>query len=143
MEEVLRAMSVTWIKRVDNYRVGTLVKELREARLTREKGLKVILADGECQLARQRRIKPAMAAAVAAGKRVMRRRFWVDEESCTGDPSCIRLSGCPSLTIKQWRLIAWWRVSERQLAYGRCRVILGARNGAVAGGGPTIRCPGR
>ena len=100
MEQALRAMGVTWIKRVDNYRVANLVNVLREARLTKEKGLKVILADGECQLARQRRIKPAMAKAVAAGERVMRTRFWVDEETCTGDHSCIRLSGCPSLTIK-------------------------------------------
>ena len=30
----------------------------------------------------------------------MRRRFWVDPELCTGDHSCIRLSGCPSLTIE-------------------------------------------
>ena len=37
---------------------------------------------------------------VAAGKRVVRTRFWVDPEVCTGDHSCIRLSGCPSLTIK-------------------------------------------
>ena len=41
-----------------------------------------------------------MAKAVAAGERVMRTRFWVDEDTCTGDHSCIRLSGCPSLTIK-------------------------------------------
>ena len=29
----------------------------------------------------------------------MRERFGVDPETCTGDHSCIRLSGCPSLTI--------------------------------------------
>jgi indolepyruvate ferredoxin oxidoreductase, alpha subunit len=100
MEKALRSMGVTWIRRVDNYRVANLVKVLREARTTKEKGLKVILADGECQLARQRRIKPALAKAVAAGERVVRTRFWVDEDTCTGDHSCIRLSGCPSLTIK-------------------------------------------
>ena len=27
-------------------------------------------------------------------------RFGVDDEICTGDHSCIRLSGCPSLTVK-------------------------------------------
>jgi indolepyruvate ferredoxin oxidoreductase alpha subunit len=31
---------------------------------------------------------------------VVRTRFGVDEDTCTGDHSCIRLSGCPSLTIK-------------------------------------------
>ena len=30
----------------------------------------------------------------------MRTRFGVDDEICTGDHSCIRLSGCPSLTVK-------------------------------------------
>ena len=30
----------------------------------------------------------------------MRTRFGVDEATCTGDHSCIRLSGCPSLTVK-------------------------------------------
>ena len=54
----------------------------------------------ECQLNRQRRVRPAMAKAVKAGKRVVRERFGVDPDTCTGDHSCIRLSGCPSLTIK-------------------------------------------
>ena len=76
------------------------VDTLREAMRTGDKGLKVIIADGECQLARQRRIRPEMARKVAAGERVVRTRFWVDPEVCTGDHSCIRLSGCPSLTIK-------------------------------------------
>ena len=35
----------------------------------------------------------------AAGIRV-RERFGVDDNVCSGDHSCIRLSGCPSLTIK-------------------------------------------
>jgi indolepyruvate ferredoxin oxidoreductase alpha subunit len=73
---------------------------LREAMRTRQKGLKVIIADGECQLARQRRIRPRLARLLDAGQRVVRTRFWVDPELCTGDHSCIRLSGCPSLTLK-------------------------------------------
>jgi indolepyruvate ferredoxin oxidoreductase alpha subunit len=67
---------------------------------TAEGGLKVIVAAGECQLARQRRIKPLFAKKVAAGGRATRVRFGIDEDTCTGDHSCIRLSGCPSLTIK-------------------------------------------
>jgi indolepyruvate ferredoxin oxidoreductase alpha subunit len=31
---------------------------------------------------------------------VVRERFGVDADTCTGDHSCIRLSGCPSLTIR-------------------------------------------
>ncbi|NNF72003.1 MAG: indolepyruvate ferredoxin oxidoreductase subunit alpha [Rhodobacteraceae bacterium] len=100
MEKALKSMGVKWVKRVNNYKVSTLVKVLREARTTKEKGLKVILAEGECQLARQRRLRPAMAKALSKGDRVVRTRFWVDEDTCTGDHSCIRLSGCPSLTIK-------------------------------------------
>jgi indolepyruvate ferredoxin oxidoreductase alpha subunit len=34
------------------------------------------------------------------GKRVVKERFGVDSDTCTGDHACIRLSGCPSLTIK-------------------------------------------
>ena len=30
----------------------------------------------------------------------MRVKYGVDEDTCTGDHSCIRLSGCPTLTIK-------------------------------------------
>ena len=30
----------------------------------------------------------------------MRERFGVDEDICTGDHACIRLSGCPSLSVK-------------------------------------------
>ena len=30
---------------------------------------------------------------------MVRTRFGVDSDVCTGDHSCIRLSGCPSLTI--------------------------------------------
>jgi indolepyruvate ferredoxin oxidoreductase alpha subunit len=36
----------------------------------------------------------------AGGARMVRERFGVDADTCTGDHSCIRLSGCPSLTIK-------------------------------------------
>jgi indolepyruvate ferredoxin oxidoreductase alpha subunit len=51
-------------------------------------------------LNRQRRLKPLISQALAAGKRVVRERFVIDDETCTGDHACIRMSGCPSLTIK-------------------------------------------
>lgn len=35
-----------------------------------------------------------------SGERVVRERFGVDADTCTGDHACIRISGCPSLTIK-------------------------------------------
>jgi indolepyruvate ferredoxin oxidoreductase alpha subunit len=63
------------------------------------KGPKVIVAQSECMLNKQRRVRPLTAKAIKAGERVVRERFGVDPDTCTGDHSCIRLSGCPSLTI--------------------------------------------
>src|SRR5262245_41324926 len=100
IEATLKSMGVKWIKRVHTYRVQSVLETLREAMRTTQKGLKVIIADGECQLARQRRLRPQLARLVGAGRRVVRTRFWIDPEICTGDHSCIRLSGCPSLTVK-------------------------------------------
>jgi indolepyruvate ferredoxin oxidoreductase alpha subunit len=96
----LAMMGVKGVKTIRSYSVGTMVKALREALTTKRKGLKVIVADGECQLARQRRIRPLNRQRLERGERVVRTRYGVDEAVCTGDHSCIRLSGCPSLTIK-------------------------------------------
>ena len=73
---------------------------LSEAFTTDFAGLKVIVAEGECQLERQRRIKPGSRGLLGAGERVVRVKYGVDEDVCTGDHSCIRLSGCPTLTLK-------------------------------------------
>jgi len=100
IEKTLQSLGVRWIRRVRTYGVAKVLSTLKDAMTTSEGGLKVIIADGECQLARQRRIRPLLARAAAAGTRVVETRFWVDPEVCTGDHSCIRLSGCPSLTIK-------------------------------------------
>jgi indolepyruvate ferredoxin oxidoreductase alpha subunit len=100
IESILRSLGLPWVRRVRTYGVSGVLKTLKDAMSEPGKGLRVIIADGECQLARQRRVRPAMAKAVAAGERVLRSRFWVDPEVCTGDHSCMRLSGCPSLTIK-------------------------------------------
>ena len=67
---------------------------------TAERGLKVIIADGECQLARQRRVRAEDAVKLERGSASPATRYGVDDEICTGDHSCIRLSGCPSLTVK-------------------------------------------
>jgi indolepyruvate ferredoxin oxidoreductase alpha subunit len=100
IEGALRAMGVSWVRTIRSYSVGGMMKALRTAMQTKDASLKVIVAEGECQLARQRRIKPQVAKDLAAGKRTVRTRFGVDENVCTGDHSCIRLSGCPSLTVK-------------------------------------------
>ena len=100
IETTLRAMGVKWLRTVRSYSVSTMASTLKEAMQTVERGLKVIIADGECQLARQRRVRVEDAEKLKQGKRVTRVRYGVDEEICTGDHSCIRLSGCPSLTVK-------------------------------------------
>ena len=74
---------------------------LREALTTEEPGPKIIVASSECMLNKQRRVKPLMDKAEKAGEPVLRQRFGVDEDICTGDHACIRLSGCPSLSVKQ------------------------------------------
>ena len=100
MERALAGIGVDWVRTVDNYRVGEVAKTLKEAMTTEHKGLKVIVAEGECQLERQRKLRPLNARRLASGERVVRVKYGVDEDTCTGDHSCIRLSGCPTLTIK-------------------------------------------
>jgi len=100
IERALQGLGVGWMKTVHNYHVGEVAQTLKEAMTTDYPGLKVIIAEGECQLERQRRLRPQVAAALKAGERVVRTRFGVDEDVCSGDHSCIRLSGCPSLTVK-------------------------------------------
>jgi indolepyruvate ferredoxin oxidoreductase alpha subunit len=100
MERALKGIGVGWMRTVDNYRVGEVARTLKEAMASDYKGLKVIVAEGECQLERQRKLRPQVAQKLSKGKRHIRVKYGVDEDTCTGDHSCIRLSGCPTLTIK-------------------------------------------
>jgi indolepyruvate ferredoxin oxidoreductase alpha subunit len=100
IEQTLRSLGVKWLRTVHTYGVARMTKTLKEAMRSAERGLKVIIADGECQLARQRRVRAEDAEKLKRGERVVKTRFGVDDEICTGDHSCIRLSGCPSLTVK-------------------------------------------
>ena len=52
-------------------------------------------------LERQRREKPRLRQLAAAGQEVVQARFGVDPDVCTGDHSCMRLNGCPSLTLRE------------------------------------------
>ncbi len=99
--DAVKGVGVRWVKRTHTYDMRGTLRVLREALTTPERGPKVIVADGECQLNRQRRVRPLMRKAIEEGARVVRERFGVDPDVCTGDHSCIRLSGCPSLTIRE------------------------------------------
>ena len=61
IENTLSGIGVKWLRTVDNYDVGAMTKTYREAMTTDQKGLKVIVAEGECQLERQRRLRPVVA----------------------------------------------------------------------------------
>jgi len=98
--QALEGLGVTWIKTVHSYRIPEMIGTLREALTTREGGLKVVIAKGECQLERQRRERPLASRRAAAGDEVVQPRFGVDPDVCTGDHSCMRLNGCPSLTLR-------------------------------------------
>jgi indolepyruvate ferredoxin oxidoreductase, alpha subunit len=99
--DAVRGVGVKWVRTVTRtYDVAGMRDVLREALTTPIRGPKVIVAQSECELNKQRRIKPQLAQLAKSGGRVVRERFGVDADACTGDHSCIRLSGCPSLTIK-------------------------------------------
>ncbi|WP_300303186.1 indolepyruvate ferredoxin oxidoreductase subunit alpha [Ferrovibrio sp.] len=100
IESTLKALGVKWVRRLRSYGLKDMTTSLKEALTTASQGLKVIIAEGECQLARQRRLRSEESQALESGERVLRTRFGIDDAVCTGDHSCIRLSGCPSLTIK-------------------------------------------
>ena len=100
IEKAVRGVGVNWVKTITRtYDVAKMRDTLREALTTKEQGPKVIVAQSECMLNKQRRIRPLLRKAAERGERVVRERFGVDADTCTGDHSCIRLSGCPSLTI--------------------------------------------
>ncbi len=102
ISRAIRGLGITWVREIDRtYDVGRLRDTIREALTTPEKGPKVIVASSECMLNKQRRERPLRAQAIRDGRRVEAPRFGVDEEICTGDHACMRLSGCPSLGLKK------------------------------------------
>ena len=100
IEKAVRGVGVDWVKTIDNtFDVNQVRDTFKEALTTEEVGPKVLVMQSECQLNRQRRVRPEMRKALKEGKRVTRERFGVDPDTCTGDHACIRISGCPSLTV--------------------------------------------
>jgi len=100
--KAVEGVGATWVRQIDRtYDVAKMRDTLVEALTTKSPGPKVIVASSECMLNKQRRIKPLFNKAVKSGARMVRERFGVDEDVCTGDHACIRLSGCPSLSVKR------------------------------------------
>ena len=98
--DAVRGVGVKWVRTITRtYDLAMMRDTLKEALTTKEKGPKVIVAQSECSLNKQRRVKPQLLKLQQEGKRIVRERFGVDADTCTGDHSCIRLSGCPSLSV--------------------------------------------
>ncbi len=97
----LKGVGVEWVREIDRtYDVPKMLATIRDALTSDYAGPKVIVASSECMLNRQRRERPLRNQAIREGKRVETPRFGVDEAICTGDHACMRLSGCPSLSLK-------------------------------------------
>ena len=100
--KAVEGVGAQWVRQIDRtYDVAKMRDTLKEALTSKDPGPKVIVASSECMLNRQRREKPIFNKAVKGGTRMVRPRFGVDEDVCTGDHACIRLSGCPSLSVKK------------------------------------------
>lgn len=101
ISKAVKGVGAKWVREIDRtYDVAKMRDTLKEALTSKEEGPKVIIASSECMLNKQRRVKPQFSKSVKSGKRMVRERFGVDEDVCTGDHACIRLSGCPSLSVK-------------------------------------------
>ena len=97
----VKGVGATWVRQIDRtYDVSRMRDAFRDALTSPDPGPKVIVASSECMLNKQRRVRPLLARAVKRGERVVKERFGVDADICTGDHACIRLSGCPSLSIR-------------------------------------------
>jgi indolepyruvate ferredoxin oxidoreductase alpha subunit len=101
ISRAIAGLGVKWQRSVQTYDLGRMMRTMTEALTTTEKGPKVIIAQNECMLNKERREKPIRQKRIKDGERVVRSRFGVDAQTCVGDHGCIRLSGCPSLTIRE------------------------------------------
>ncbi len=131
IESAVRGVGVEWVRTVTRtYDVAAMRAALRDALTSNAPGPKVVIAQSECMLNRQRREKPATAKAVQAGTRVVKERFGVDAAVCSGDHACMRVSGCPSLTLAPsgdaLKPDPVARVDEHCVACGHCGEVADA-----------------
>ncbi len=100
IEKALKGAGVKWIKAVDPYNLQDSINVLTEA-YEEDEGLRVIISRGECQLEKTRRERVVLKSNLKSGKRMVQKKLGVDPDVCTGDHSCMRYNGCPSLTLKE------------------------------------------
>lgn len=100
IEKALKGAGVEWIEKVDPYDLDACMKVLRKA-FENSNGLKVVISRGECQLEKNRKDRVVLKKNLETGKRFIQTKLGVDGEVCTGDHSCMRYNGCPSLTLEK------------------------------------------
>ncbi|MGO3741098.1 thiamine pyrophosphate-dependent enzyme [Kerstersia sp.] len=101
IEAAVKGVGVKWVRTVTKtYDLQAMRAVLEDALTSPDSGPKVVIAQSECMLNRQRRERPKRRQLAKEGVRIVEEKFGVDPDTCTGDHSCIRLSGCPSLSIK-------------------------------------------
>ncbi|MFA0759912.1 MAG: hypothetical protein NOOUEUKL_002598, partial [Candidatus Fervidibacter sp.] len=96
----LKGMGAKWVKVVNPYEVGEVVRLLEEAWSLTDIGPRFLIARGECMLERSRRERKEREQQVQAGRRVAEAHFGVDPLVCVGDHSCLHYNNCPSLTVR-------------------------------------------
>lgn len=98
IETVLKGHGIKWLKRWNAFEMRKNIKTLKEAYDSKEP-LKVIISDGECTLARQRRETPLMSQRIKKGERVQKPIYQIDDQVCSGCFPCEKYNGCPSVTM--------------------------------------------
>ena len=99
--DAVKGVGAKWVRQIDRtYDVAKMRDALREALTTKE-----TRPENHRRLLRMFAQQAAageafVREAVREGKRMVKERFGVDPDVCTGDHACIRLSGCPSLSVK-------------------------------------------
>ena len=101
IERTFKAMGVKQIVKANPYKFKDFQKKLKQIQEPKEPQLRVIISEAECQLQRQRTVKPLRRKMLAAGERVEVERLGVDNDVCVGDHACMRVNGCPSLTLNE------------------------------------------
>jgi indolepyruvate ferredoxin oxidoreductase, alpha subunit len=100
IEQALKGAGVKWIEKVNPYDLEDSMRALRKA-YEHDRGLRIIISIGECQLEKNRRERVVIKKRINEGKRTVNTKLGVDPDVCTGDHSCMRHNGCPSLTLKE------------------------------------------
>ncbi len=98
IESILRAHGIRWIRRVNPFDFYNTLEAMLEAYMV-DNGVRVIICDGECTLARMRREQPVVESMIEEGRRVEEVKYMIDEEICSGCFPCEKYSGCPSVTM--------------------------------------------